>query len=354
MRSLDCNVLVVGAGPAGSCAAREAAAAGANVLVLERRPVIGVPVQCAEYIPAPLVGEAGVGRGYIVQYVAGMRTMLNGEPIQELSAPGCMIRRDQFDQALAQAAREVGARYLLDTSAIAFDGRMLTARRRGGEIITIQADVVIGADGPHSRVGRWIGSANANCVPAAQMRVRLTKPLQYTEVFFDDRIYGGYAWLFPRGDEANLGLGMLRRDANAPKLGAVLYELLQELADQGRIERTPVGTSGGWIPAEAPRSIVRERVLLAGDAAGHTHPVTGAGVFQAVMGGKMAGKWAARAALTGDLTLLDRYEAEWNEFYGDALERGFARRQLLESHPGKLEDIIRRCWIGFREYYGEA
>ena len=72
------------------------------------------------------------------------------------------------------------------------------------------------------------------------------------------------------------------------------------------------------------------------------------------MGGKMAGKWAARAALTGDLTLLDRYEAEWNEFYGDALERGFSRRQLLERHPGKLEDIIRRCWIGFREYYGEA
>jgi flavin-dependent dehydrogenase len=206
MRSLECNVLVVGAGPAGSCAAREAAAAGANVLVLERRPVIGVPVQCAEYIPAPLVGEVGVGRGYIVQYVAGMRTMLNGEPIQELAAPGCMIRRDQFDQALAQAAREVGARYLLDTSAIAFDGRVLTARHRGGEIITIQADVMIGADGPHSRVGRWIGSANANCVPAAQMRVRLTNPLQYTEVFFDDRIYGGYAWLFPRGTRPTWGL----------------------------------------------------------------------------------------------------------------------------------------------------
>ncbi len=354
MKALDCHVLVVGAGPAGACAAREAAASGADVLVVERRAEIGVPVRCAEYIPALLLGEVDVGREPVVQFTKGMRTFLNGEPIQELAAPGCMVRRDLFDQALAASAGRAGARFLLGTTALSFDGHMLTALGKDGAPYAIHADVVVGADGPHSKVGRWIGSMNRNCIPALQVRMRLTRPLDHTEIFFDDRIYGGYGWLFPRGEEANVGLGMKRRGHGGPKLRAMLRELLALLASRGKIRGEPTDATAGWIPAEAPRRITRGNVLLAGDAAGHTHPITGAGVLQAVIGGQMAGKWAARAAATGEWEQLVRYEAEWNGLYGETLRHGHMRRLLLERHPGRLADIIKHCWIGFREYYAES
>jgi flavin-dependent dehydrogenase len=92
-------------------------------------------------------------------------------------------------------------------------------------------------------------------------------------------------------------------------------------------------------------------MLLTGDAAGYTHAITGGGVLQAVVGGRMAGEWAARAVRAAKISLLRGYEEEWNEYYGDTLAHAFQRRQLLERHAGPLQDIIRRCWVGFRDYY---
>ena len=78
MKTLTCDILVVGAGPAGTSAAREAASKGACVIVVESRAVIGVPVQCAEYIPAPLLGEVCLRPDFVVQPLRGMKTLLNG------------------------------------------------------------------------------------------------------------------------------------------------------------------------------------------------------------------------------------------------------------------------------------
>ena len=346
-----CDILIVGAGPAGTSAARTAAARGARVVVVERRAVIGVPVQCAEYIPAPLLGEAEVGRHFVVQSIRGMRTFLNGDLIQETLAPGYTIRRDLFDQALAEAASKAGAKILLASSAVAREAGEVQIRQGNGELAKIRARVIIGADGPHTRVGRWIGSTNRNLIPAVQVKVPLVCPLEFTEVFFEDRLYGGYGWLFPKGDEANVGLGMKSHGPAPVSMGRALDELLSSLRRKGKIKGKPHSLTAGWIPAEAPRTITRGNVLLAGDAAGYTHPITGAGVLQAVMGGRMAGTWAAEAAAAGDMRLLGEYEQEWRDLFGETLQRGFDRRRLLEQQWDKLNDLIRTCWVTFKEYY---
>ena len=67
IRDRHYDVLIVGAGPAGCSAARAAAQTGASVALVERRSAVGLPVRCAEYIPAMLVGQADVGKGYIAQ-----------------------------------------------------------------------------------------------------------------------------------------------------------------------------------------------------------------------------------------------------------------------------------------------
>jgi len=91
MKKHACHILVVGAGPAGTCAAARAAREGLKVIVVERRAIVGVPIRCAEYIPAPLMGELDVDRQFVVQSVRGMRTMLPGGEVRETRAPGFMI-----------------------------------------------------------------------------------------------------------------------------------------------------------------------------------------------------------------------------------------------------------------------
>jgi len=354
METLRCDILVVGAGPAGSSAACAAARRGLVVLLVERRDKIGLPVRCAEFIPAPLLGEVDGGRDFIVQSVRGMRTILPDGGVTVTRAPGFMIRRDLLDQTLARVAEEKGARLMASTRVLRTEqGEVVIRRRRDSQEKRILAKVIIGADGPHSAVGRWIGSENRNLIPAVQWRVPLVSPVDHTEVYFDKDFYGGYGWLFPVGREANVGLGRKRRGFRDEPVGEVLGRFVSRLAEQGRVMRERIGTTAGWIPAEPVRKVINKNVLLVGDAAGHTHPITGAGVSQAVIGGQMAGKWAARAVGTGDLGLLAAYEKEWCELFAPVQERAHERRKSIEEDWDRLDTAIKTSWIAFREYYAD-
>jgi geranylgeranyl reductase family protein len=322
------------------------------VLLAERRDTVGLPVRCAEFIPALLLAEMEGDRDFVVQSVRGMRTILPDGEVTTTRAPGFMIRRDLLDQSLARAAEEEGARLLGSTRVLRMEQEAVVLRKRGDtQEARIQAKVIIGADGPHSTVGRWIGSENRNLIPAVQWRVPLVGPMDHTEVYFDKDFYGGYGWLFPVGSEANVGVGRKRRGFRDEPVGKLLEGFVSRLADQGRVKKERTSTTAGWIPAEPVRRVVKENVLLIGDAAGHTHPITGAGVSQAVIGGQMAGKWAARAAETGDLSLLDEYEEEWRELFADVQERANERRKSLEENWDRLDTAIKTSWVAFKEYY---
>jgi flavin-dependent dehydrogenase len=283
-----------------------------------------------------------------------METIFPDGGIKRIRSPGLMIRRDLFDQSLARAAQAEGARLLASTRPLRMEEGALVVRR-GGETQEkrVAANVIVGADGPWSTVGRWIGSENRNLLPAVQWRVPLTSPMEHTEVHFHEGFYGGYGWLFPVGREANVGLGRKRRNKQDERIGKVLERFVSRLAEQGKIEPRPIRTTAGWIPAEPARKVTKGNVLLVGDAAGHTHPMTGAGVSHAVIGGRMAGKWAARAVEREDLSLLGVYEEEWHELFGDAQERAHRRRKSLEENWDCLETAVRTSWVAFREYYAD-
>jgi geranylgeranyl reductase family protein len=353
MKTIGCDVLVVGAGPAGSSAARAAAKAGADVLMLDRRSVVGVPVQCAEYVPAQLVGEIGLDRSYIAQPVAGMKTFLPDGETTLTPAKGFVINRDHFDQALARAAKTEGAALMLETRAVERtpDGAVL-ARQKGSDApIAITAKVVIGADGPRSTVGRWVGCVNENLLPGVQVTLPLTEACEHTEVYFDPEIFGGYGWFFPKRDVANIGLGMRRPVDDPCSLSDILDRFAQRFVLAGRVRPEPVATAGGWIPAEPVRSAVRGDVVLVGDAAGQTHPITGAGIFAAVTCGEMAGRVAAEASAAGDPDVLAEYDEEWRDLFEDTLTRASSRHAEMEAGWGDFDAVVRRGWVAFREYY---
>ena len=350
MAVVKCDVLVVGAGPAGSMAAGTAAKKGAHVVVLERKTTIGAPVRCAEYIPAQLAGIVNLGREYVAQPIKGMRTFLPDGTIHDLIAPGFTIHRDRFDRMLAQSAVSAGAKILLSTSAVDLDHTAVTAKGRAG-VITIYPEIIIGADGPGSVVSQWMGLKKNRLIPAVQVRVLLKKPFDVTEVYFHKDIYGGYGWLFPKKNQANVGLARLKNGPDGKSLNDLLVQFMDRLVGEGKIYPKVIKRFAGWIPAGQAEKITQDNMLLVGDAAGQTHPITGAGIAPAVICGQMAGKWAADAAMKKDVSLLTQYGAEYEEMFGESMHRAAERRTLMENKWGRLDQVIRKCWVAFREYY---
>jgi digeranylgeranylglycerophospholipid reductase len=349
MKEYRCDILIVGAGPAGASAAQKAAETGLKVLLIDRKQAVGQPVRCAEFIPRQLLGELDCGKDFIVQPVKSMKSTLPDNSVAETPSQGLIINRDIFDRILTEKAGDAGAETWTGTRALALDGdRVLVLKNR--EQIKVKAGIIIGADGPHTRVGRWMESINKNLIPALQARVSLTEPAESIEVYFDKSYFGGYAWLFPKGDTANAGLGIKHRSSRND-IRKTLDYFLQELKARNRITGEIAGYNAGWLPAESPRKIVKENFMLVGDAAGQTHPVTGAGVAQAVICGRMAGEWAAEAVKQDNTGLLSEYESEWMELYGKSQERAFRRRVLMEDNWDDLNKIIKQCWIAFEEYY---
>jgi len=175
-----------------------------------------------------------------------------------------------------------------------------------------------------------------------------------TEVYLSPDYDGGYGWLFPKGETANVGLGIKRQNDARSGIHTILGEFVEKLKREGKIRGKPLGSTGGLIPAFTSESAVHGNILLAGDAAGHTHPITGAGIFAAVSGGRMAGRWAAKAIEANNLKILKKYDHEWQFLFADTLNRAHERRQLMEREWNRFHQVIKSCWIGFREYYNEG
>ena len=346
---VEVDVLVVGAGPAGSTAARVAAAEGLRVLLVEQRPRIGLPVRCAEYVPAQIVGHVSIPNRCIAQRIRTLQTHLPDGETVETPGAGYVLDRALFDKALAVSAHRAGAEVWTGARAVERTGQGVLVRR-GGQTVEVECRVVVGADGPRSSVGRWIGQVNAEFIDGLQVEVVLSAPQESTHVYFDPVYRGGYGWLFPKGETANVGVGVSRRLGGDPR------EALAHLLERLEIGRGEIlGRTGGPVPSCGPAAHVRVgEVLLVGDAAGHTHPVTGAGIFAAIVGGELAGKAAAQAIEAGDLTALDGYEREWASFMGGTLRHALNKRRHLDQHwsddPIALSGVVRENWIAFKVY----
>ena len=348
------DVLVVGLGPAGSRVAATAASAGRRVVALDRRREPGVPVQCAEFIPA-LLDQEIEGLGAVTrQRVREMMTFVEDEaPDIKPDFPGRMIDRAKFAAALAARAAEAGAecRFGAAVEAVDPDGTVRLSDGSG-----LRGEVLIGADGPRSRVGRALGRINEHVVETRQITVPLYAPNEQTDIFLSADIPGGYGWLFPKGEVANLGVGVAPEAK--PRLKPILDDLHENLAVRDRVGRRVFGHTGGPIPVGGmldPIGRLDETpVLLAGDAAGLANPVTGAGISAAVIAGGAAGA-AAAAHLSGDAEALPDYAEELTELFKPALYRALARRRELlaryREDQAPTPENLRRGWIAYPEYW---
>jgi digeranylgeranylglycerophospholipid reductase len=386
------DVIIVGAGPAGSSAALAAAQRGVKVLLLDQRQRIGVPIQCAEFVPRWISRAVHFSSTCVVQTIETMITHLPDQSTYEMKSPGYMLDRSLFDKELAASAVQQGAHLSVQSrvTGLTPEGVVIergqvephghspwhptsrpsgaTSRPNVGAFIHghspwpsaaggknfIRSKVVIGADGVRSSVAQWVGGRKRKEIVALQYEVVIPRLLDTVEIFFSKEVEGGYAWFFPKGMTANIGLGTIPQKANI--LVTLMTGFLDRLADlKGFSGIHVVGKTGGAIPCDKPGQTVFGNVLLVGDAAGHAHPITGAGILNAVIGGEMAGRISAEAVLNENLTHLHNYESEWLEAFGKSLSYGASRRQFMEDNWNNnglnFEELIRQTWVGFKEYY---
>lgn len=346
------DVLCIGLGPAGARAAAVAARAGCRVVAVDRKRRAGVPVQCAELVPALMGAEVDDLEACVRQRIDAMLTFVEGEaPDRSEPFPGCMLDRAAFDARLVDDAMKAGADCRFDASVreVARDGTVtLSSGAR------IAPRLIVGADGPRSIVGRAIGEVNRALVETRQLTVPLREAHAATDIFLSATIPGGYGWLFPKGDVANLGAGIV--PARKVELKAIVATLHERLVLEGRVGKAVLARTGGAIPVGGPlvpRGHLGETAaLLAGDAAGLANPVTGAGIAAAVHSGTLAGE-AAMHYLGGHRFALDDYEEELDAIFGASLHRALHRREeLLRATASPAQ--LRRGWIAYPEYWSEG
>lgn len=357
------DVLVVGLGPAGSRAAEAAALAGLRVVALEKRTQAGLPVQCAEFVPSMIERDVPAVGEVTEQIIARMFTFVedNEKPGETPEFRGRMLDRAKFDRMLADNAAKAGAdcRYSVTALKVDADGTLHTS-----DGVSFKPRVLIGADGPRSRVGAAIGEVNRDLVETRQVTVPLVLPHDATDIYLSADYRGGYGWLFPKGAVANVGIGIsidgaFEHDKSTRRcLKALLLRLLTRLATERRIGTRGWALTGGAIPVGGRLKSIGKlgdtAVLLAGDAAGLTNPVTGAGIASAVQSGTIAGR-AAADFVNGRTAALDDYEEEMSAIFDAALGRALRRRrELLACYANGGRPDARALndgWIGSPRYW---
>ncbi|WP_135662018.1 geranylgeranyl reductase family protein [Halorhabdus rudnickae] len=323
------DVIVVGAGPAGSRYARRAAQAGLDVLVFEQG-TIGEPLACSGHVSTDVLGYVPEDdRERLLQNeIRGARFHLGGPdsrayPFYKDEVVSQVIDRVSLDQVLAEAARDAGATVRDGHTVTAVDERddhveVTVTGSAGTE--TYRARMVAGCDGPQSRVRDAVGLAEPDELLHGVLGFE-TDPDDGDFVDVHLNVPRFFAWRIPRGS-AGVEYGL----ATPP--GESVGERFDALTDEYGVEIDR--RCSGLIPIGPADSVTSERVFLIGDAAAQTKPFTGGGIRY----GMTAADHAARTIDPADPSTLSAYEDAWREELGREIRLGaWVRRGYSLPEP---------------------
>ena len=353
MLSNHYDVIVIGAGPGGSVAARNLARFGHKVLLIEKRERIGYPVRCGEASTnlEDLQTYGPVDEDCIESIINGL--FIYGPDGVNIEVPkpntGIMLNRLKFDPCLAKLAENDGAElvtlaratYVSDVENGVRKMRIACGQGAGERIEEVTAKMVIAADGVESLVGRMVGLKcgqlpGSTCTGVdIEVQGLLTKPDYLTFWQGHDFINDGYIWSFPKqkSNVTNFGAGFLVPKAGQPNILDVTMEWLNKLYPGAKINHVV----GGLVPVSSTlKSYTLDRFALVGDAAHHTNPLTGGGIAAAMRAGRFCAQTVHEGLTTGsgdagNLTAkyLKTYEKRCYNYFGKTHDFEFRFRRFL-------------------------
>jgi geranylgeranyl reductase family protein len=336
------DAIVVGAGPAGSTCAYRLASTGATVLLLDRarfprdKPCGGgVTGRAARLLPfsvAPVVEDTVTTVRMRLRFGSWFDRG-DGAPLV------LMTQRVRLDAYLVERAVEAGADFREDAKVTAVEaGPDEAVVVAGGE--RLRAAAVIGADGVNGVCARALALGGNQAVGVAlEGNVpyeRLGEGYRGRAVLELGIVPGGYGWVFPKADHANIGLGGWERE------GPRLRQRLEALsAAHGVAAADLEGLRGYRLPLRSPRStLARGRAAVVGDAAGLVDPVSGDGMFEAFLSGKLAAE-ATLDLLAGRTEGLEPYGERLTRQLGTHLWASWGVKAALDRFPRTTFRIAR-------------
>ena len=321
------DIIVVGAGPAGSIAARFAAEQGVSVLMLEKDRDVGYPVRCGEAI-----SKAGVEE-FITpdpKWIAATISKFSfnapdgTEVILDFGEAGYVLERRIFDYELARTAADAGAEILTRAyvnGLIFGDGKVSGVKYEyQGEQKELKSKVVIAADGVESRVGRWARLTTHIDFRDMESAVQITAaniPVDQNTLYFyfgQDYAPQGYFWIFPKGDKkANIGLGVSGLIGKKKSALSFLNDFMERYYPAAPV----LTTIAGGVPCSTTLDkISAPGIMLVGDAARQVNPLSGGGIASGMIGGSIAGRIAAEAVKMNKPDYLLSYDKAWGDRLG--------------------------------------
>jgi len=336
------EIVIVGAGPIGCYTAQLLKKCGINSFrIIEEHGEVGRPVRCAGIVGSPVFEDSLIplSKSSILNQINGALFFYKGDSFK-IERPGValVIDREQFDKELSQGLEvEYGIKLLeiVEDEQDKGSSRYLLKTNQGD----IRTDIVIGADGPRSRVRRFIDSKIKNNNGSGSGKTNFYKGVQY-RIKLEDEFFSGegeltrvymregipfFVWIIPEGD------GIIRLGVIAENGRRELERVIEEEGIKGEI----IDRLAGIIPIGLCQSVYR-RVAVVGDAARQVKPLTGGGVYYGMRAAEILVECIREGALA-------EYDRRWKSKFGREIKFGLWARKVYErlNKDGReLEDIF--------------
>jgi digeranylgeranylglycerophospholipid reductase len=354
------DVVIIGGGPAGSMVALSAAEGGLATLMVERDPVIGSPVRCAEGVDEKGLSEFFAPKPEWVSATIDSYALMapDGTKVEMAvgESRGFILERLVFDRMIALEAASKGAKVLTAVEAVGmsgYEGGFRTVSLSNCERKwDVRARIVVAADGVESRAARWAGLDTKASPHDMETCAQVTlagiefEPNMFRMYFTNEFAPKGYAWLFPKGKgTANVGLGISGEIAAGKKPSRYLDAFLaKHFPDASVVSQTVGGVpcSGGI------KKLTADGIMVCGDAAHMANPITGGGIINGMISGRIAGETALDALKRGDASdpALESYVKRCGERFGDMNRRFYRLKEGILGLPDERFNSLAHELIG--------
>lgn len=341
---MDAEVVIIGGGPVGNTFAAQTATF--TTVVVEEHAEIGSPVQCTGLVN-PRVVEMAQAQDTVINEITGLRLVSPGGRVLEVRSnevKAVVIDRSRFDRACSERAVQEGADILTGTEFLGFEreGKRLSVKVRGPDgPMSIGADLLVGADGYKSMVGKAAGIGPAkDLVRGIQADLDMKMDDQsMVEVHIGRNVAPGFfAWVLPCRDFTRVGLGVSNGN------GTPSSYLTNFLKNKGLENVKRLRTVSGVIPIGPPKKTYADNVLIVGDAAAQTKPLSGGGLYTGLRAARWGAMTAVDALKDGDLGAkrLSEYDAKWRADVGKEIDRGLLIRKVFTNLTDRKMDEVCR------------